>query len=412
VRRLLRVTLKAGLWGFVALWVAYTVAYFKLNDAALGEFITRKVGAVERGQFILKRAHFPYWRGLASIVIPHVAAPAVGEDFTLLDPDGNPVIKVPVAYADVHIQELLVSLAKTALTAGHHFYLTLHFPNAYIPSGWAVVAPTRSTWGTAHPDVNIVAAMSSRKKSESTGGAVVIRVDEVELGDVGFGMGFSGLDGKPTWWSKLDGVHAKAGLMYDSDKELADATGPYFFFRLWDVNSPVAALQLGEYKFPIEGLTAAEFGVHGKKRQDLFFAAAGRTFGAGVQAHGRLIDAYSERPGVELHLDVVDGRGPLALLRAPLSVVVALLTAAKDRPCVGGTATYERSQQARQCRIEGHRLTSSRYDRRDATASTHREVHDRLSLLKRKCAPMLRCAMPIRVRPKEPEAWRRGGSTL
>ena len=119
-------------------------------------------------------------------------AHVVGEDFTLLDPDGNPVIKVPVAYADVHIQELLVSLAKTALTGGHHFFLTLHFPRAYIPSGWAVIAPTRSTWGTEKPDVNIVAAMSSRKKLEPTGGAVVIRVDDVELGDIGFAMGFVG----------------------------------------------------------------------------------------------------------------------------------------------------------------------------------------------------------------------------
>jgi len=246
VRRLLRIAFKAAIWGFLALWLAYTAAYFKLNDAALGDFITRKVNAVERGQFILKRARFPYWGGLASIFL-NTPAHAVGEDFTLLDPDGNPVIKVPVAYADVHIQELVVSLAKTALTGGHHFYLTLHFPKAYVPSGWAVIAPTRSTWGKTHTEVNIVAAMSSRKKSESTGGAFIIRVDEVELGDVGFGMGFSGPDGKPTWWSKLDGVHAKAGLMYDSDKELATNEGPYFFFRMWEINSPVAALQLGDY---------------------------------------------------------------------------------------------------------------------------------------------------------------------
>src|SRR4051812_45511407 len=200
VRRLFRLTFKIALWVFVVLWAAYTIAYFRFNDQILGAFITKRVGAVDRGQFILKHARYPYWGGLASLLL-NTPAHAVGEDFTLLDPDGNPVIKVPVAYADVHIQELALSLGKTALTGGHQFFLTLHFPRAYIPSGWAMIAPTRSTWGHEKAEINIVAAMAPRKHTEPTGGAFVIRVDEVELGDVGFAMGFSGLDGKPTWWT-------------------------------------------------------------------------------------------------------------------------------------------------------------------------------------------------------------------
>ena len=318
MRRLLRILFKATLWAFIALWLAYSAAYFKFNDTALGDLITRKVGAVDRGQFILRHARYPYWGGLASIVL-NTPAHAVGEDFTLLDPDGNAVIKIPVAYADVHIQDLIVSLAKTALTGGHQFYLTLHFPRAYIPSGWAVVAPTRSTWGHEKPEVNIVAAMAAKKKVESTGGAVVIRVDEAELGDMSFAMASSGLDGKPSWWAKLDSVHAKAGLKYSSARDLATSDGPYFFFRLVDAKAPVAALQLGDYHFPLEGLTAAEFGVHDDVRQELHFAAAARALGAGVRAEGALVDAYSEHPGVRLRLDVQHGRGPLALMPAPLS---------------------------------------------------------------------------------------------
>ena len=319
MRRLGRLVFRIAIWGFVALWLAYTAAYYKFNDDVLGSFITKKVDAVDRGQFILKRAHFPYWGGLASIVLPSTPAHVIGEDFTLLDPDGNPVVRVPAAYADVHIQEMLVSLVKTALTGGHHFFLTLHFPRAYIPSGWAVIAPTRSTWGDEHTETNIVAAMSPRKKPESTGGAVVIRVDDVELGDVGFAMAGSGTDGKPSWWAKLEGVHAKAGLKYSSDHELANAEGPYFFFRLYDVKSPKGDLQLGEYAFPVENLTASEFGVHGNVRQELHFSAAGRTLSANVRANGTLTDAYGEHPGVSLTLDVDHGRGPLAQLPAPLS---------------------------------------------------------------------------------------------
>jgi hypothetical protein len=323
VRRLFRILFKTSLWAFIVLWLAYTAAYFKFNDTVLGSFITRKVGAVDRGQFILRHARYTYWGGLASIVF-NTPTHAVGEDFTLLDPDGNVVIKVPVAYTDVHIRELLVSLAKTALTGGRQFYLTLHFSHAYIPSGWAVIAPTRSTWGTEKPELNILAAMSARKKVEPTGGAVVILVDDdAELGDMGFAMASSGLDGKPTWWAKLDGVHAKAGLQYSSSKDLATPDGPYFFFRLVEAKSPVAELQLGDrvtgYHFPLEELTASEFGVHGHVRNELHFAANARTLGAPVRADGSLVDAYSDHPGVKLRLDVENGRGPLALLPAPLS---------------------------------------------------------------------------------------------
>jgi hypothetical protein len=318
VRRLFSILLKVALWVLVALWLAYSAAYFKLNDATLGRFITRKVDAVDRGQFILRYAHFPYWGGLASIL---VGSPAhvVGEDFTLLDPDGNPVIRVPVVYADVHLQELVVSLGRTAFSFGHHFFLTLHFPRASIPSGWAVIAPTRSTWGEAKPEINLVAAMSAKKKPETTGGAVVIRVDEAEISHVDFAMASAGLDGKASWWARLDKLHTRAGLSYTSDKELATADGPYFFFRVFDATAPTAALQLGDYHFPLEGISASEFGVHGNVRQDLHFAAKGRALGASVTAAGTLVDAYSEAPGVRLRLDVVNGRGPLALLPAPLS---------------------------------------------------------------------------------------------
>lgn len=323
MRRLVRLFVKLVAGILVVLSLAYTVAFFKFNDAALGAFISRRVSAVDRGRFELGRARYPYWGGLASMLFG-TPAHVVGEDFTLLDPDGNPVIRVPVVYADIHLQELVVSLARTALAGGRSFFLTLHFPRAYIPSGWAVIAPTRSTWGDAKPDVNIVAAMSPRERKEPNHGAFVIRVDEVELGDVGFALGFSTPEGRPSWWAKLDDVHAKAGLKYSSEHDLTTPEGPYFFFRLVDVNAPKGELQLGDpgaggYHFPLDGLRAEEFGVHGNVRQDLHFSASAHTLEAGVRASGQLVDAYSEHPGVHLVLDVDHGRGPLALLPAPLS---------------------------------------------------------------------------------------------
>ena len=63
MRRLASIVFKIALWGFIALWLAYTAAYFRFNDATLGAFITRKVSTVERGRFELERARFPYWGG-------------------------------------------------------------------------------------------------------------------------------------------------------------------------------------------------------------------------------------------------------------------------------------------------------------------------------------------------------------
>jgi hypothetical protein len=303
----------------LVLWAAYTVAFFQFNDATLGRFISNRVEAVDRGKFELKVAHFPYWGGLVSLFL-NTPAQAVGEDFELVDPDGGTVIKIPYVATGVHLRELVLSLGKTAMFGGKRFFLTLHFSHARIPSGWGVIAPTASSWGQEKVDTNIVAAMSSKKIGQPPSlGALVIQVDDAELGDLGFAMASSSVDGKPSWWSKIDHLHGKAALLYSSQHDLQTPDGPYFFFRLIDISAPTADLQLGERHFPLEQLTADEFGVHDDVRQELHFAAKARVFNAGVVAGGALVDAYSEHPGVRLTLDVDHGRGPLALLDAPLS---------------------------------------------------------------------------------------------
>jgi hypothetical protein len=318
VRRLVRFAIALTLGILAILWAAYTVAFYKFNDAALGRFISNRVEAVDRGQFRLIHARYPYWGGLLSI-LANTPAHVVGEDFTLVDPDGGTVIRVPHVDADIHLRELILSLGKTALFGGRRLYLTLHFSHARIPGGWGVIGPTRSTWGQEKTETNIVAAMSSKKPSGPSTGAFVIQVDEAELADVGFAMGFSATDGKPSWWTKTSHLWGKAALLYSSAKDLATADGSYFFFRILDASAPTAQLQLGEYQFPLAPLRADEFGVHGQVRQTLHFSATAHVFGAGVRATGALTDAYSEHPGVDLTLDFDHGRGLMALLDAPLS---------------------------------------------------------------------------------------------
>src|SRR5205823_2892969 len=144
---------------------------------------------------------------------------------------------------------------------------------AWVPAGFAVIAPTRSTWGSEHTETNIVAAMSARKPSQSAGGDVVIRVDECELGDIGFGIGFSSTEGRASWSARLPHAHALAGLTYSSARDNATAAGPYFFFELEPVDAAKGDLQLGEYRFPLEQIHAVEFGSHPDKREELRFSA-------------------------------------------------------------------------------------------------------------------------------------------
>ena len=88
--------------------VAYTIAYYKFNDAVLGDFISDRVNRVERGDFRIKIAHFPYWGGLFSVLF-NTRARVAGGDYELKDPDGNLVLKAEYVETDAYLQELLVS---------------------------------------------------------------------------------------------------------------------------------------------------------------------------------------------------------------------------------------------------------------------------------------------------------------
>ncbi|MFI5290858.1 MAG: hypothetical protein ACHQ17_14455, partial [Polyangia bacterium] len=165
--------------------IAYSIAWASFNDETLGRFISAKVEKVDRGTFHLGTAHYPYFGGLFSVLFgtpTHI----YGADYQLRDPDGNLVVEVPLVETQVYLQELVVSLGKYALT--RKFHLTLHFRHAHVPRGFAVIAPTRSTWGSETPEINLVAAMSPKIKLPPSGGELRIVVDDVTIDDVHFAI--------------------------------------------------------------------------------------------------------------------------------------------------------------------------------------------------------------------------------
>jgi autotransporter translocation and assembly factor TamB len=309
--------LKIAMWGMIVFLTAYTIAYYKFNDEVLGAFISKSVNAVERGTFTLKVAHFDYWSGLASVLLD-TRAHAVGLDYELKDPDGATVLKVPICETDVYLQELVVSLAKYALT--RNFTLNLHFVDARVPRGFAVIAPTRSSWGSEKPEVNLVAAMSGKKVGPPGPGELRITVDSVTLENIDFGLGFPNRDGKLAWSGRFVDAQGQAALVYSSRTGLETRDGPYFFFKVHDLASASAELRMGAFTFPLEKLALAEFGPNGDRRQDIVYRATTNVFGAAVQVAGALTDCYGKAhdAGVRMKLSFQHAGGLMTMLPKPL----------------------------------------------------------------------------------------------
>jgi hypothetical protein len=313
-RRVRRLSIALTLLGLVIV-SGYTGAYFWFNDAVLGRFISAQVNRSARGQFLLGHARFGWGGGLLSL-LTDVPTRVVGEDYRLLDPDGREVLAVPYVEADIHLQRLIVSLVKMAVTG--RFYLDLHFTRAWVPAGLGVITHTGSTWGSDKPEINIVAAMARRKKSPNDGGEFRITVEQLQLDHVNFAIGLSNKQGQTSWYGKVVDGAGKAGLVFSSREALETKDGPYFFFHVKPLASARGELKLGDFLFPLESLNAAEYGARGDVRQDLVFSATARSLGADISVEGAITDAYSASPGVRLKLDFQHGAGPLHLLPPPL----------------------------------------------------------------------------------------------
>jgi hypothetical protein len=322
VRRLLKILLAIWLWATGAVVVAYSVTYLEFNDEVLGRFISDRVTSVDRGTFTIRSAHFDYLTGLASLLLG-TQARAVGEDYELRDPDGNLVLEVPYAETEVNLNELAGSLVRFALT--RNFTLDLHFGKAHIPKVVAVIAPTRSSWDEPVREVNLVAAMSSRVKTPPRpkgapvgGGELRITVEDAQIDDAHFAIGFPDAQGKLAWSTRFTEAAAHASLIYSSRDELTSLKGPYFFFKIRPLKVSQADLRIGDYRFPLEDVDVAEFGPNGDKREDLLFHARAHSLGATASIDGALTDSYSDNPGVKMSLDFQHGAGLLGLLPKPL----------------------------------------------------------------------------------------------
>jgi hypothetical protein len=315
VRRRAKRGLYAVLGVLAFVLVGYTAAFAYFNDAVLGDFISRAVNKVERGTFTLRHARYTWAGGLASILFG-TRAHVVAEGYELRDPDGNLVLSVPYVETDAYLQPLIGSLLKMAVT--HRFHLDLHFTNAWVPTGYGIIGPTRSTWGSAATEVNIVAAMSPKKKTPPDGGELRITVDALQLDDICFGIGFSNLEGGNAWNGRFCNGAGRASLVYSSRDALATPDGPYFFFKVLPLRAPSGELKMGDFHFPLEALTALEFGPNGDRRQDIVFRATTKTLGAEVRVEGALTDSYTTA-GVRLTLDFEHGAGAMKLLPPPVS---------------------------------------------------------------------------------------------
>jgi len=321
VRWLIKKLLRTTLWALLIFFCAYNIAYLKLNDFALGSYISKRVNKVERGNFQLAYVHYDYWSGMASLLF-NTPAHVTAKNFELRDPDGNMVIAAEGAEVDAYLRELVSSLAQylgTFLEGAPKFHLNLHFAHARVPTAYAVIAPLRSSLDKPKQEINLIAAMSPRVIAPAPGGGEFrITVEDVALEHADFGIGFLSPAGKLSWSGKVVDGKATAGLVYSSRAEWATTQGPFFFFKVAPLDSPTGELRLGAYTFPLEDVKAIDFGSNPEARESLAFHATARSLGAGVRVSGALTNSYSKEPGIELKLDFEHGHQLLSLLPKPL----------------------------------------------------------------------------------------------
>lgn len=299
----------------VTLVVVWMGAFFFFNDERLGWFVSKMVTGSVRGTFALRRIHYPFWGGLWSALTDRPTT-VYGEDFRMLDPDGNLAMRVDGVETEVKLRTLLASLLRSPLE--RRLVLTLEFQNARAPRAMAIIAPTRSTWGKSPSEVNVPAAMSG-KGPPGGGSNLTIRVDGIDIETVDFGLAFADAAGKPAWSAALNNAKVHASLLYKSARELDTKEGPFLFFEVGPVTAPSGDLRIGEtFHFPLEDIAVAQFGSQLPGRGDLAFSAAVKSRQSSAAIDGALLGVFTGQGGAKLDIHATEGNGILRQLPQPI----------------------------------------------------------------------------------------------
>lgn len=311
--------------GFMLLWL---VVYLVLNDSRMGLLVNTiisgpqsKPGGLVRGKFHLGYAHYDYWTSLASVIL-NTPAPVRGGDFELHDPDGNLVMRIEEVRAEMYIGELARSLIRTAFSAPFKrgVFVDLHFTRARVRGGHGVIQPTVSSLrdNPQHPEVNIVAAMASRKPSppEPGPGRLLITIDGegADLEDLTLELSF------PSWYGRADGLSGSATLRFSSAAKENLPGKPAFSYEISPLRARRGKIVLGSPKDPgsfpfnLGQIELRRFGARPSHVQSLTFRGRGSADGAPFEISGALIDTYCDT-GVDLEMSF-EHAGALAR-RAP-----------------------------------------------------------------------------------------------
>ncbi len=305
-----------------AIMLLWFAVFMGLNDRSLGRLITKIVTGQVAGQFKLTSAHYDYWSSLASLVL-NIQAPVVGEDFELQDPTGAVVMRAKRVEARMYVGELVRGLLRSAISApfGRGVFIELHFASGTVHGAWANIHPINlprppgvvvPPVGTPYTEVNIVAAMSSRKPKPEDAppspGHVRILLDSpgVTIQNAHYEMSFSG------WRGQLDGLTGTATLRMSTDAAETRPGLMSFVYEIAKATARSGELVLGtkegagEFPFHLHNVALRRFGARASRRQDLVFRGQLEADGAIVEVDGSLLDTYCD-PGVRLELSFEHG---------------------------------------------------------------------------------------------------------
>jgi hypothetical protein len=305
-----------------AIMLLWFAVFMGLNDRSLGRLITKIVTGQVSGQFNLGSAHYDYWSSLASLVL-NIQAPVVGENFELRDPSGAVVMHAKRVEARMYVGELVRGLLRSAISApfGRGVFIELHFASGTVHGASANIHPINlprppgvvvPPVGTPYTEVNIVAAMGSRKPKPEDAppspGHVRIVVDSpgVTILNAHYEMAFTG------WHGQLDGLTGTATLRMSTDSAETRPGLISFVYEIAKATATSGELVLGtkegagEFPFHLRNVALRRFGARASRRQDLVFRGQLEADGATVEVDGSLLDTYCD-PGVRLELSFEHG---------------------------------------------------------------------------------------------------------
>ena len=127
---------------------------------------------------------------------------------------------------------------------------------------------------------------------------MVLSVDRSTIRDARFLMRL------PGWEGLLEEMTVQLReLRFSSFPEEQGPHRPAFTYLVERIDAPVGQVEIGELRFPLDGVHFTEFQAAEPDRQNIHLAGTAHSLGARLRVKGALLDVYSHDRGADVELN-------------------------------------------------------------------------------------------------------------